>query len=43
MLSIIITSFKEPKTIGRAIEHIIHQNISEAKHQLPYELYLRIC
>ncbi len=29
MLSIIITSFKEPKTIGRAIEHIIHQNISE--------------
>jgi len=33
MISIIITSFKEPKTIGRAIEHIIQQDI-----QKPYEL-----
>lgn len=29
MISIIITSFKEPRTIGRAIEAIISQDISE--------------
>ena len=29
MLSIIITSYKEPKTIGRAIESFINQNIKD--------------
>ncbi|MEK6881092.1 MAG: glycosyltransferase, partial [Nanoarchaeota archaeon] len=35
MISIIITSFKEPKTIGRAIESFILQKIKE-----DYELYI---
>lgn len=35
MISIIITSFKEPKTIGKAIESFINQNIKE-----DYELYV---
>ncbi|MBS3078620.1 glycosyltransferase family 2 protein [Candidatus Pacearchaeota archaeon] len=33
MLSIIITAFKEPKSIGKAIESIINQNIQE-KYEL---------
>ena len=35
MISIIITSFKEPKTIGKAIESFVKQNIKEN-----YELYI---
>ena len=35
MISILITSFNEPKTIGKAIESIINQNIKE-----DYELYV---
>jgi cellulose synthase/poly-beta-1,6-N-acetylglucosamine synthase-like glycosyltransferase len=35
MISIIITSFNEPKTIGKAIESIINQKIKEE-----YELYI---
>ena len=35
MISIIITSFNEPKTIGRAIETVINQNIKE-----DYELFI---
>ena len=33
MISIIITAFKEPKTIGKAIESILSQNIKE-KHEI---------
>ena len=33
MISIAITSFKEPKTIGRTIESIINQRINE-KYEL---------
>ena len=33
MISIVITSFKEPKTIGKAIESFLNQNIKE-KYEL---------
>ena len=33
MISIIITAFKEPKTIGKAIGSILEQNIKE-KYEL---------
>ena len=35
MISIIITAFKEPKTIGKAIESFTNQKIKEK-----YELYV---
>ncbi|KKK54825.1 hypothetical protein LCGC14_3080790 [marine sediment metagenome] len=35
MISIIITSYYEPKTIGKAIEGFLNQKIKE-----PYELYV---
>ena len=34
MISVIITSFKEPKTIGRAIEGFLQQDLKRKKFEL---------